>query len=199
MGCLGASVLPQPLRAKRAVRDTQPVTGSHPDLSYLLTAPNTSSSFHRWQCPALQVASHRAFCRALETGHLVPTEGLCSPRTPAPLGAPWRQPKPPPPPPGPAPPCCFCTPTAPAGPMHGGGCSWYFTFCLAGFALLAPVLLTRRLPRTSSPLPSCSKTVRAVRPVRRAAASLKMLLGARGDLLPGAGNFEGACWYLQCL
>lgn len=97
MGCLGASVLPQPLRAKRAVRDTQPVTGSHPDLSYLLAAPSTSSSFHRWQCPALQVASHHAFCRALETGHLVPTEGLCSPRPPAPLGAPWRQPKPPPP------------------------------------------------------------------------------------------------------
>lgn len=197
MGCLGASVLPQPLRAKQGARDTQPFTGSDPDPSYLLAAPSTSSSLHRWQCPALQVASHHAFCRALEMGHLVPTEGLCSPGTPAPLGAPWRQPKPPPP--NPEHPCCFCTPTAPAGPMHGGGCSWYFVFCLAGFALLAPRLLARRLPRTSSPLLSCSSTVRAIRPVRRAAASLKMLLGAGGDLFPGAGTFQGACWYLQCL
>lgn len=198
MGCLGASVLLQPLRAKRAVRDTQPVTGSHPDLSYLPLpqvppVPSTAGSalLSRWHLTVLSAEPWRL-------GTWYQPRGCAPPEHQHPWVLPGGSPSHPPPP-SPAHPCCFCTPTAPAGPMHGGGCSWYFTFCLAGFALLAPVLLTRRLPRTSSPLPSCSKTVRAVRPVRRAAASLKMLLGARGDLLPGAGNFEGACWYLQCL
>lgn len=90
-------MLPPPLKPKQGARDAQPFTGSDPDLSYLRAAPSTSSSLHQWQCPALQVASHHGFCKALEMGHLVPTEGLHFPKTPAPLGAPWRQPKPPPP------------------------------------------------------------------------------------------------------
>lgn len=88
MGCLGALVLPQPSRAKQGARDTQPSTGSDPDLSYLLAALSTSSSLHRWQCPALQEASHHAFCRVLEMGNLISTKRPRSTKTPAPLGAP---------------------------------------------------------------------------------------------------------------
>ena len=107
--------MPQGISAatKQGARDAQPFPG--PDPSYLLALPSTSTSLHPSQCPALQVASRHAFCRALGMGHLVLTEGPHSTKTPEPLGAPWRQPKPPPSLTQP----CFCTLLAPARLMHG--------------------------------------------------------------------------------
>lgn len=79
MGCLGALVLPQPLGAKRGARNTQPLTGSGPDLSYPLVprvplVPSTDGNalLSRWHLAMLSAEPWRWGTSYHPRGHAPP-------------------------------------------------------------------------------------------------------------------------------